>query len=38
MASKKKKPTRVDWLTILLNALVDLIVGTVLIIIGKLLE
>ena len=40
--SKKKKSKKtvhkVDWQSILLNALMDLLVGTILIIIGKLIE
>ena len=35
---KKKKPTKVKYGEILINALVDLIVGTLLIIIGKLID
>ena len=38
MSSKKKKSNGIDWRATLINALVDLIIGTVLIIIGKLLE
>ena len=37
MSKKKKKPTKgkVDWTAILINALVDLIVGFILLLIGK---
>lgn len=37
MSKKKKKPTKgkVDWTGILINALVDLIVGFILLLIGK---
>lgn len=38
MAKKKKKPTKAKYPEILLNALVDLIVGTLLIIIAKIFE
>lgn len=38
MAKKNKKPTKVKYSEILINALVDLIVGTLLIIIGKLID
>lgn len=37
MSKKKKKPTKgkVDWKAILLTALVDLVVGFILLLIGK---
>lgn len=35
---KKKKPTKGKYSEILINALVDLLVGTLLIIIGKLID
>ncbi len=39
---KRKKPKKaihkVDWSSILINALMDLLVGTILIIIGKMIE
>ena len=38
MAKKNKKPTKVKYTEILLTALIDLIVGTLLIIIGKLID
>ncbi len=38
MGKKKKKPTKSKYVEILINALVDLIVGTLLIIIGKLID
>ena len=34
----KKAVHKVDWKSILVNALMDLIVGTILIIIGKMIE
>ena len=34
----KRKPTRFDWLVILVNALVDLIVGIILLILDKMSE
>lgn len=34
----KKAKHKVDWQSILINALMDLLVGTILIIIGKLIE
>ena len=34
---KKKKPTKLDWRAILIGAVVDLIVGTILILIAKLI-
>lgn len=38
MAKKNKKPTKVKYKEILITALIDLIVGTLLIIIGKLID
>ena len=34
---RKKKSTKLNWADILIRALVDLIVGTVLVLIGKLI-
>ncbi len=38
MAKKKKKSTKAKYLEILINALVDLIIGTLLIIISELID
>ena len=38
MGRKKKKPTKPDWTTILITGLVDLIVGTLLILIDHLIN
>lgn len=37
MGGKKKKPTKLDWPSILIGAVVDLIIGTILILISKLI-
>lgn len=38
MAKKKKKPTKLKHIEILINALVDLVIGTLLILIDRLLR
>lgn len=38
MAKKNKKPTKAKYIELLTQALIDLIVGTLLIIIGKLID
>lgn len=40
MSAKKKKPTKrsIDWLQTLVGALVDLIVGTLLLLIANIME
>lgn len=38
MAKPKKKPTKPDYETIIITGLIDLIVGTLLIIINKLID
>lgn len=35
---KKSKPTKRDWTGILINALIDLLIGTVLLLIGKTMD
>ncbi len=38
MAKPKKKPTKPDYQSIIINGLIDLIVGTLLILINKLVD
>lgn len=38
MAGKKKKPTKIDWKTLTISGLIDLLVGTLLILIEKLFD
>lgn len=38
MMSKQKKPTKASWKPILVNALVDLIVGAILLLIEKAIK